>query len=185
MRKLNAPGRRRRISVRCCLLASSIFTALGLFILTLRSIDPSTDIVLPIDSNRQVEQAIDPNLNSDNEICATVEEMGSIFQAGTWEDESLRVRNHIQRHFDLQGASRVRNLAPSQFCRHGFVLAKASEAGLGNEMYKILTAGALSIMLNRSLIIGQTRHIGYLSSLAIHICILFQLDVYTTFSNDI
>uniref|UniRef100_A0A0A9HKW2 Uncharacterized protein n=1 Tax=Arundo donax TaxID=35708 RepID=A0A0A9HKW2_ARUDO len=26
-------------------------------------------------------------------------------------------------------------------------------------MYKILTAAALSIMLNRSLIIGQTRHI--------------------------
>lgn len=68
----------------------------------------------------------------------------------------------------ISGASRIRDLPPEQFCRHGFVLAKASEAGFGNEMYKILTAGALSIMLNRSLIIGQTRHIGYLSSLAIY-----------------
>jgi len=59
----------------------------------------------------------------------------------------------------VSGVSRVRDLPAEQFCRHGFVLAKASEAGLGNEMYKILTAAALSVMLNRSLIIGQTRHI--------------------------
>lgn len=56
------------------------------------------------------------------------------------------------------GASRVRGLPQEQFCRQGFVLGKASEAGFGNEMYKILTAAGLSIMLNRSLIIGQTRH---------------------------
>lgn len=70
-------------------------------------------------------------------------------------------------YFNLSGASRVRDLPPEQFCRHGFVLGKASEAGFGNEMYKILTAAALSIMLDRSLIIGQTRHIGSLSSLSI------------------
>jgi len=64
------------------------------------------------------------------------------------------------------GASRVRDFPPEQFCRHGFVLGKASEAGFGNEMYKVLTAAALSIMLNRSLIIGQTRHIGFFSSLS-------------------
>ncbi|KAG6579044.1 hypothetical protein SDJN03_23492, partial [Cucurbita argyrosperma subsp. sororia] len=56
-----------------------------------------------------------------------------------------------------ESASRVRHLPPEQFCKHGFVMGKSSEAGFGNEMYKILTAGALSIMLNRSLIIGQTR----------------------------
>lgn len=60
---------------------------------------------------------------------------------------------------NLPGAARVRELPPSQFCRQGFVIGKASEAGFGNEMYKILTAAALSVMLNRSLIIGQTRHI--------------------------
>ena len=69
--------------------------------------------------------------------------------------------------FSTSGAQRIRNLPPEQFCRHGFVLGKASEAGLGNEMYKILSAAALSIMLNRSLIIGQTRHIGSFSSLSI------------------
>lgn len=67
----------------------------------------------------------------------------------------------------MTGASRVRSLPPEQFCKHGFVLGKASEAGFGNEMYKILTGAALSVMLNRSLIIGQTRHIGPFSSLSI------------------
>ncbi|KAG2411461.1 hypothetical protein I3843_03G004300 [Carya illinoinensis] len=67
----------------------------------------------------------------------------------------------------ISGASRVRVLPPEQFCRHGFVLGKSSEAGFGNEMYKVLTAATLSIMLNRSLIIGQTRHIGLFSSLSV------------------
>lgn len=69
----------------------------------------------------------------------------------------------------ISGASRIRDLPPEQFCSHGFVMGKASEAGFGNEMYKILTAAALSIMLNRSLIIGKTRHIGSLSSLSVYI----------------
>lgn len=72
----------------------------------------------------------------------------------------------------ISGASRVRELPPEEFCSHGFVIAKASEAGLGNELYKILSAAALSVMLNRSLIIGQTRHIGSLSSLSVCIGIL-------------
>lgn len=65
---------------------------------------------------------------------------------------------------NLSGAARVRELPPHQFCGQGFVIGKASEAGFGNEMYKILTAAALSVMLNRSLIIGQTRHMVSLSS---------------------
>lgn len=64
---------------------------------------------------------------------------------------------------DGSGAAAVRELAPEAFCRRGYVLGKTAEAGFGNEMYKILTSGALSIMLNRSLIIGQTRHILVLS----------------------
>jgi hypothetical protein len=66
----------------------------------------------------------------------------------------------------FSGASRVRDLPPDQFCNHGFVLGKTAEAGFGNEMYKLLSAAALSIMLNRSLIIGQTRHIGSFPSLS-------------------
>lgn len=64
----------------------------------------------------------------------------------------------------MSGAPRVRGLPPEQFCRQGFVMGKASEAGFGNEMYKILTGAALSVILNRSLIIGQTRHVDSLSS---------------------
>jgi hypothetical protein len=69
---------------------------------------------------------------------------------------------------NLPGAERVRTLPAHEFCKQGFVLGKASEAGFGNEMYKILTAGALSVMLNRSLIIGQTRHM-HLHSATFHI----------------
>ena len=71
-----------------------------------------------------------------------------------------------QEVFPISGAPRVRELPPEQFCKQGFVLGKASEAGFGNEMYKILTAAGLSVMLNRSLIIGQTRHIGSFSGLS-------------------
>ncbi|XP_015697667.2 uncharacterized protein LOC102719052 [Oryza brachyantha] len=96
--------------------------------------------------------------SSSRATCATVETMGEE-AAGRGEAEaaSLRVRGLIRRHFLLHGAARVRELPPYEFCKQGFVLGKSSEAGFGNEMYKILTAAALSIMLNRSLIIGQTR----------------------------
>ncbi|XP_010237706.1 uncharacterized protein LOC100841271 isoform X2 [Brachypodium distachyon] len=90
--------------------------------------------------------------------CATVERMGEeAVSSGSTEAASLRVRELIQRHFLLHGAARVRSLPAFEFCKQGFVLGKASEAGFGNEMYKIFTAAALSVMLNRSLIIGQTR----------------------------
>lgn len=71
----------------------------------------------------------------------------------------------------ILGASTVRSLSPEKFCHHGFVIGKASEAGFGNEMYKILSSAALSIMLNRSLIIGKTRHIGSFSSLFLFVCL--------------
>ncbi|KAG0485818.1 hypothetical protein HPP92_009897 [Vanilla planifolia] len=88
--------------------------------------------------------------------CATVEGMGKVFAVGS-EKEIPKIKNVILRHFNSHGAARIRGLPPDEFCHEGFVLGKASEAGFGNEMYKILTAAALSIMLNRSLIIGQTR----------------------------
>ncbi|KAF0895077.1 hypothetical protein E2562_006787 [Oryza meyeriana var. granulata] len=96
--------------------------------------------------------------SSSGATCATVEWMGEEAAGrGSPEAASLRVRELIRRHFLLHGAARVRELPAYEFCKQGFVLGKASEAGFGNEMYKILTAAALSIMLNRSLIIGQTR----------------------------
>ncbi|XP_078434826.1 uncharacterized protein LOC144705860 [Wolffia australiana] len=104
----------------------------------------------------------DPSLEIEDNViasrsCATVEEMGAAFAVGS-EKESLRVRKLIEEHFQLNGPSRVRSLPPEQFCKHGFVIARTTQAGFGNEMYKILTAGALSIMLNRSLIIGKDRN---------------------------
>lgn len=62
---------------------------------------------------------------------------------------------------ELPGAARVRKLPAHEFYKQGYVLGKASEAGFGNEMYKILTAAALSFMLKQSLIIGQTRHVHF------------------------
>ncbi|PON92799.1 hypothetical protein TorRG33x02_113970 [Trema orientale] len=135
---------------------------MGLFMLNLRSVDP------PATPNSLVKQAAardhysDPDPETVGGVvngtettkkgtrpCATVEEMGKDdFRDGFWEN-SLKVRRIINQHFVFNGAQRVRSFPPEQFCRHGFVLGKASEAGLGNEMYKILSAAALSIMLNR------------------------------------
>ncbi|KAJ6302277.1 hypothetical protein OIU77_016378 [Salix suchowensis] len=139
-------SRRRRVTVHSLLIVIAIFTGLGLLILTLKSVDPPEPTrLLPnikedSSSSSSGGTVIARNIGGGGggaKSCATVEEMG----------ESLKGDR----------ASRVRDLPAEQFCRHGFVLAKASEAGLGNEMYKILTAAALSVMLNRSLIIGQTR----------------------------
>ncbi|XP_076925675.1 uncharacterized protein LOC143588600 [Bidens hawaiensis] len=67
--------------------------------------------------------------------CATVEDMGNEAVGDSW-IESLRVRELIRNHFQIQGASRVRSLSPDQFCKQNFVMGKASEAGFGNEMGK-------------------------------------------------
>ncbi|KDO63861.1 hypothetical protein CISIN_1g0084701mg, partial [Citrus sinensis] len=173
-------SRRRRLSVQTMLVVFVICSAgVGLLMtmtmLIVRPLDTppntSADVFLPVendvDSSQLLEETeTETESESESETktstvsnpkrCATVEEMGEDFK-GSIQEESLKVRKLIQRHFDLNGASRVRNLPPEQFCKHGFVLGKASEAGFGNEMYKILTGAALSVMLNRSLIIGQTR----------------------------
>ncbi|KAI8017670.1 hypothetical protein LOK49_LG04G03493 [Camellia lanceoleosa] len=159
--RLVGSRRRRLLSIHAFLIACAFFTGVGLLNLTLRSVDPSTGKEFPIQKTRPVAEGAHVSLAAKTQLsrtkgCATVEEMGEIFNRGFWE-ESLQVRRKIDLHFALNGASRVRGLPPEQFCRHNFVIGKASEAGFGNEMYKILTAGALSIMLNRSLIIGQKR----------------------------
>ncbi|KAI7743813.1 hypothetical protein M8C21_013123, partial [Ambrosia artemisiifolia] len=72
--------------------------------------------------------------------CATVEDMGkeAVDPFGgndSWKP-TLKVRELINNHFKIQGASRVRLLSPDQFCKQNFVMGKASEAGFGNEMGK-------------------------------------------------
>ncbi|GLT27196.1 hypothetical protein SLA2020_022130 [Shorea laevis] len=157
-------SRKKPVPLGLLLFLCATFTGIGLLVLTLRSVDPSPPADLPTqfdlrnsssgDRDHDAALADAPKIASPT--CATVEEMGEVFRGGFLE-ESLRVRRIIQRHFALNGASTVRELPPEQFCTQGFVLGKSSEAGFGNEMYKMLTAAALSIMLNRSLIIGQTR----------------------------
>ncbi|KAF9622358.1 hypothetical protein IFM89_031161 [Coptis chinensis] len=138
-------SRRRRFSILVlfplhgCLLISAIFTGLGLLFLTLNKL-PS--------SHLHLHELSFFDLNDTTATCATVEEMGEVF-ASELAQGSLRVRKIIQNHFLLHGAPTVRDLPPERFCKRGFVLGKASEAGFGNEMYKILSAAALSIMLNR------------------------------------
>lgn len=145
-----------------------IFTALSLLLFNLNSISQTPQLTSPILTQFNSNDSLSsqhPQLQlkkheTVSTTCATVEEMGNADAAATasFDDlSSFRVRTLIHDHFALHGASRVRGLPQEQFCRQGFVLGKASEAGFGNEMYKILTAAGLSIMLNRSLIIGQTR----------------------------
>ncbi|KAK1407162.1 hypothetical protein QVD17_38773 [Tagetes erecta] len=145
------------ISPKNLIFTCLIFTLLGLLLITIFSGDEmSVDTTVPPPPelhNTTVKVA---------PFCATVEDMGNeavdgFGSGGHFWKESLKVRRLITNHFEMQGASRVRLLSPDQFCKQNFVMGKASEAGFGNEMYKILTAAALSIMLNRSLIIGQTR----------------------------
>ncbi|KAL5581417.1 hypothetical protein UlMin_013859 [Ulmus minor] len=170
-------SRRRRVSIRSVVVVCAMFAATGLLMLNLKTVDPPTSPKIPVKLSSSDSDAIsqsdglrvgnetEPEIeteivsetkNGASRSCATVEEMGKDFNGGFWK-ESLRVRKLIQHHFALNGAQRVRHLPPEQFCRHGFVLGKSSEAGLGNEMYKILSGAALSVLLNRSLIIGQTR----------------------------
>ncbi|XP_057445793.1 uncharacterized protein LOC130737937 [Lotus japonicus] len=153
-----AGGRRRRVPLKPLLVFCGVFvTGLGLLMLQLKSLDfefrASNNGSSSKDMAAASWRAADTTVKKP---CLTVEEMGKDFRRGVGK-ESLRVRTIIQKHFVANGASRVRDLPPEQFCSHGFVLGKTSEAGFGNEMYKVLTAAALSVMLNRSLIIGQTR----------------------------
>ncbi|CAH9082551.1 unnamed protein product [Cuscuta epithymum] len=162
--------RRRRVA-HCLLMTTALFTLLGLLFLTSsRSVDPSSSSHISIksaafladDDDGEVSIApVSHDVVPGNKTCATVEEMGDVFRRARSADQqqaaALELRELIRNHFAINGASRVRALPPNEFCKHGFVLGKASEAGFGNEMYKILTGAALSVMLNRSLIIGQTR----------------------------
>ncbi|ESW33682.1 hypothetical protein PHAVU_001G090000 [Phaseolus vulgaris] len=154
-------GRKRRMLLQPFLVLCATVTGVGLLMLALRPLDPPITVDFPRDfelgdSNSSSFDGGGTGFGREKP-CATVEDMGKDFEIGLVKKETLRVRRIIEDHFVLNGASRIRDLPPEQFCSHGFVLGKTAEAGFGNEMYKVLTAAALSIMLNRSLIIGQTR----------------------------
>lgn len=112
--------RRRRLNlVHLFLVASAASTLLGLFVLTLRSLEPSTNIMVNLDVGQQVEKRYEGDKEGDvvqqddvvgmrgvvkSKGCATVEEMGEIFN-GSFREESLRARKIIHDHFILNGNS--------------------------------------------------------------------------------
>ncbi|KAE8715876.1 histidine kinase 3-like isoform X1 [Hibiscus syriacus] len=139
-------SRRKRAFVRWFLILCAAFIFISWLLLNLRSVDeqPLTTTAngAILDLSAQVElrdgflsSAAGP-MKSSPKNCATVEEMGNAFK-WTILEESLRVRRIIERHFSINGAPRIRELPPEQFCKHGFVMGKSSEAGFGNEMYKM------------------------------------------------
>ncbi|RLM59147.1 uncharacterized protein C2845_PM18G07730 [Panicum miliaceum] len=97
----------------------------------------------------------------DRATCATVERMGEEAAGagrGSPEQASLRVRELIRRHFELHGAERVRTLPAHEFCKQGFVLGKASEAGFGNEM-GLYPFGEYISYTNHSFTIHEIKHL--------------------------
>eukprot|EP00850_Spirogloea_muscicola_P016721 SM000138S00028 [mRNA] locus=s138:116734:122292:+ [translate_table: standard] len=86
--------------------------------------------------------------------CANVEEMGAA-AAGDTRAASLRIRKLIRSHLAAHGATTVRKMRGSEFCKQGFVLGKGQHDGLGNNIYKAVTAAGLAMLLNRSIIIGE------------------------------
>ncbi|KAK8534158.1 hypothetical protein V6N12_047551 [Hibiscus sabdariffa] len=154
-------SRRKPALVHSFLILCAAFTSITWLMLTLRSLDATTASGAMLELCELKRDAFlasaEALIKAPAKTCATVEEMGKLFK-GKVVKETLRVRRIVQTHFSINGAPRIHGLPPEHFCRHGFVIGKASEAGFGNEMYKLLTAAALSVMLNRSLIIGQTRH---------------------------
>lgn len=86
--------------------------------------------------------------------CGTVEEMGEA-SVGDVRIASLRVRKLIREYIKEHGGTRVRSLSEKEFCKRNFVVGKGQHDGFGNNMYKILTAAGLGIMLNRTVILGE------------------------------
>eukprot|EP00850_Spirogloea_muscicola_P001352 SM000005S17149 [mRNA] locus=s5:390063:395485:- [translate_table: standard] len=86
--------------------------------------------------------------------CANVEEMGAA-AVGDTRAASLRIRKLIRSHLAAHGATTVRKMRGSEFCKQGFVLGKGQHDGLGNNIYKAVTAAGLAMLLNRSIIIGE------------------------------
>lgn len=108
--------RRKRLFGRSILFTSAIFLiGFGLLLLTLRSVDPNSSFIDDDDDDAVSESVsdedaarlsnsssvVDPKVDG-GRVCATVEEMGSEFDGG-FVDQSLRVRDVIKRHFQING----------------------------------------------------------------------------------
>ncbi|THG13800.1 hypothetical protein TEA_001801 [Camellia sinensis var. sinensis] len=109
--RLVGSRRRRLLSIHAVLIACAFFTGVGLLNLTLRSVDPSTGKEFPIQKTRPVAEGAHVSLTAKTQLsrtkgCATVEEMGEIFNRGFWE-ESLQVRRKIDLHFALNGTKGI------------------------------------------------------------------------------
>ncbi|KAL9250179.1 hypothetical protein AKJ16_DCAP12887 [Drosera capensis] len=161
------PHRRRPFPIRSFLLLITFLSVTTLSILTLRQIELSADtssFPLQIDDTASAIQVFrNGSVGMGGGVgrggtCATVEEMGEGGGGEEWWRESLRVRRLIRSHFEINGPARVRSLPPSQFCRHGFVLGKASEAGFGNEMGKYPFGDYISYT-NQSFTLKEVKHL--------------------------
>lgn len=113
-----------------------------------------------VDTDCNIDEAASPSITrvfskcwKPSMQCGTAEEMGAV-AAGNTSAASLRIREMIKTWMHVHGAEVVRNLSGSEFCKRRFVMGLASEDGFGNNMYKVLSAAGLGLMLNRSLIIG-------------------------------
>ncbi|KAK3183855.1 hypothetical protein Dsin_031141 [Dipteronia sinensis] len=159
-------GSRWRLrSVQLFVIVCAIFTTFVVFLMmALLALRPDTPLATSVDDFLQKKNDVaytrifGTTKRGGSKRCATVDEMGEDFKGAAVWQESLRVRKLIQHHFDLNGASRVRNLPPEQFCRHGFVLGKSSEAGLGNEMGKYPFGDYISYS-NFSFTLGEVKHL--------------------------
>ncbi|KAK8470143.1 hypothetical protein PHAVU_004G070700 [Phaseolus vulgaris] len=139
-------GKRKRVAPKPFVVLCSLVTGLfGLLVLVFRPMEDAPRTPVPfarasefngssLDGGRSMEGVVAFERVAEK-ACKTVEEMGEDYGRGVGK-ESLRVRKIIENHFVANGASRVRDFPPEQFCRHGFVLGKTAEAGFGNEIGK-------------------------------------------------
>lgn len=107
-------AKRKRLFGKTTIILSSVifFIGFSLLLLTLRSVDPNSSFIDDDDDDagsESEETARWSNSSSIGEakveggrLCATVEEMGSEFDGG-FVDQSLRVRDVIHRHFQING----------------------------------------------------------------------------------
>lgn len=123
---MKSPGtprrKKKRVSILTFFIALTIFTGVSIFLLAFRSIDPSslakgdttqfltqeiTEAALGYSTlNTTTNYIYNPHnttlRKTQNQECASVEQMGDGFRGG-FQEQSLRVRKIIQAHFDVNG----------------------------------------------------------------------------------
>ncbi|PKI60311.1 hypothetical protein CRG98_019247 [Punica granatum] len=113
--RLGGPRRRRASVASVLLIGCAICAGIGIFTLAVRSLDPSPEIAEAVHPDLLLKDAssqssggeeVDSGGGERRKSCATVEEMGEVFRDGFF-TESLRVRELIRAHFDLNGERRA------------------------------------------------------------------------------